>query len=223
MNWSEVNFGMTRQPLLAFAASGTNLFVGTGSAGIYRSTDNGISWSSVVTGLTDLDVRSLAASGATLFAGSNSGGVYRSTDAGTSWSRVNLGLTNTSVQSLAADASNIYAGFALGGIWRRLLSDMVTSVPPSVGEAPQVFSLAQNYPNPFNPSTTVRYALPSRALVVLSVYNTLGQQVTTLVNETQDPGYHDARFDGSNLASGVYFYRLQAGDFVATKRLLLLR
>jgi hypothetical protein len=100
---------------------------------------------------------------------------------------------------------------------------MVTSVPPSVGEAPQVFSLAQNYPNPFNPSTTIRYALPNRAHVTLTVFSTLGQQVATLVNENQEAGYHDVRFDGSGLASGVYFYRIQAGDFVQTKRLLILR
>jgi hypothetical protein len=85
------------------------------------------------------------------------------------------------------------------------------------------FLLNQNYPNPFNPTTTIRYALAQRSHVTLSVYNTLGQQVSTLVNETQDSGSHDVRFDGSGLASGVYFYRLQAGNFVQTKKLLLLR
>jgi hypothetical protein len=84
-------------------------------------------------------------------------------------------------------------------------------------------NLDQNYPNPFNPSTTIRYGLPSMAHVTLSIFNTLGQQVATLVNETQDAGYHDARFDASGLASGVYFYRIVAGSFVKTKTLLLLR
>jgi hypothetical protein len=84
-------------------------------------------------------------------------------------------------------------------------------------------NLDQNYPNPFNPSTTIRYGLPSMAHVTLSIFNTLGQQVATLVNETQDAGYHDARFDASGLASGVYFYRMQAGNFIQAKKLLLLR
>jgi len=61
------------------------------------------------------------------------------------------------------------------------------------------------------------------AHVTLSIFNTLGQQVATLVNETQDAGYHDARFDASGLASGVYFYRMQAGNFIQAKKLLLLR
>jgi hypothetical protein len=84
-------------------------------------------------------------------------------------------------------------------------------------------SLEQNYPNPFNPSTTIRYALPIRAHVMLTVFNTLGQAVATLVNENEEGGYHDARFDGSRLVSGVYFYRLRAGDFMKTKCLVLVR
>jgi len=111
----------------------------------------------------------------------------------------------------------------------------ITSQPGT----PQTFALDQNYPNPFNPSTVIRYALPGRASVVLEVFNTLGQQVATLVSETEEPGFHEVRFDGSGLASGLYFYRLAAhsasalpgtgapaggsGDFVQTKRLLLLR
>jgi hypothetical protein len=88
---------------------------------------------------------------------------------------------------------------------------------------PKTVELLQNYPNPFNPSTTIRYALPERMHVTLAVFNTLGQVVATLVNENQDAGFHDVRFDGSGLASGVYFYRMQAGDFVQTRKLVLLR
>lgn len=88
---------------------------------------------------------------------------------------------------------------------------------------PGAVSLAQNYPNPFNPSTTIRYGLPSRARVVLTIYNTLGQQVSTLVQGEQDPGYHEVRFDGSTLPSGVYFYRIRAGSFVGTKKCLLMK
>lgn len=98
----------------------------------------------------------------------------------------------------------------------------ITSVAEEV-RVPEQFSLSQNYPNPFNPSTTIRYALPSRAYVRLTVFNTLGQHVATLVNENQEAGYHDVRFDGSGLASGVYFYRIQAGTYLDTKKLLLLR
>jgi hypothetical protein len=98
----------------------------------------------------------------------------------------------------------------------------VLTVVASVTAIPRAYQLNQNYPNPFNPSTTIRYGLPQKSQVTLKVYNTLGQLVTTLVNGEQGAGYHEVRFDGSNLASGVYFYRLQAGNFVQTKKLLLL-
>ena len=78
-------------------------------------------------------------------------------------------------------------------------------------------------PNPFNPTTIIGYSLPGRAHVSLSVYNTLGQPVSDLQNGEQDAGYHEARFDGKDLPSGVYFYRLQSGSYIETKRSLLVR
>jgi M6 family metalloprotease-like protein len=88
---------------------------------------------------------------------------------------------------------------------------------------PAEFTLDHNYPNPFNPSTTIRYGLPGRSRVALTVFNTLGQQVATLVQGEQEAGFHEAVFDAAGLASGVYLYRLQAGDFIQTKRLVLVR
>jgi hypothetical protein len=83
--------------------------------------------------------------------------------------------------------------------------------------------LRQNYPNPFNPSTTIPYGLTERSHVSLAVYNTLGQQVALLLNGEAGAGYHDVQFDASSLPSGVYFYRLQAGSYTGTKRLLVVR
>jgi hypothetical protein len=93
------------------------------------------------------------------------------------------------------------------------------------GDAPagRDFHLQQNYPNPFNPTTTIRYAVPERNLVTLTVFNVLGQQVRLLVSDEQEAGFHDVKFDGLGLASGMYLYRLQAGSYVETKKLLLLR
>jgi hypothetical protein len=90
-------------------------------------------------------------------------------------------------------------------------------------EKPKEFSLSQNYPNPFNPTTVVKYALPVKAHVSLVVYNTLGQIVSILTEGEMDPGYYDVKFNGTDLSSGVYLYRLRAGDFVQTRKLLLLR
>jgi M6 family metalloprotease-like protein len=99
---------------------------------------------------------------------------------------------------------------------------VVTGVK-AMAEVPKQFGLDQNYPNPFNPSTSIKYELPKSTELKLSVFDLLGREVSVLVNERRDAGVHEVKFDASNLASGVYFYRLQAGDFVQTRKLLLLR
>jgi hypothetical protein len=99
-------------------------------------------------------------------------------------------------------------------------------VPVSVSEEgieQAVFVLYQSYPNPFNPITTILYALFEEAFITLKVFNTLGQEVATLVNEKKEAGSYQVRFDGTHLSSGVYFYRLKAGEYVETKKLVLLR
>ncbi len=95
--------------------------------------------------------------------------------------------------------------------------------PGSESDLPTAFALFQNYPNPFNPSTTIRYGLPNRSDVTLAIFNTLGQQVATLVKGEEEAGYHEVKFDAVGLSSGVYFYRITAGDNVAVKKLLLLK
>jgi hypothetical protein len=98
----------------------------------------------------------------------------------------------------------------------------VTSVPLAAA-TPSSFELMQNYPNPFNPTTTIRYALSHRSHVTLTVFNMLGQQVALLVTGEIEAGYHEVDFNGSFLASGVYFYRLQAEGFTETRKLCLVR
>ena len=95
---------------------------------------------------------------------------------------------------------------------------------------PSEYKLAQNYPNPFNPTTTIRYSIPSVGRneistykVALKVYDVLGREIITLVNEEKAPGEYEVKFDGSKLASGVYFYRLQAGSFSEAKKLVLMK
>jgi len=88
---------------------------------------------------------------------------------------------------------------------------------------PRDYSLDQNYPNPFNPATVIRYALPVRGRVTVIVFNLLGQEMETLVDEVQDPGVRTARFNGIDMPSGVYFYRLCAGGFTDVKKMLLVK
>jgi len=89
--------------------------------------------------------------------------------------------------------------------------------------APTEFKLEQNYPNPFNPTTSIQYAIGSRQFVTIKVYDILGNEITTLVNDYRDAGIYNVQFTMHNLASGIYFYTLQTGDFIESKKMVLLR
>jgi hypothetical protein len=105
------------------------------------------------------------------------------------------------------------------------------NVPTSINSEPEIiydFELSQNYPNPFNPSTTIMFSIPSnvkgeRSNVVLDVYDILGNEVAALVNEEKQPGHHSVEFNAIGLPSGVYFYQLKVGSFIATKKMILLQ
>jgi hypothetical protein len=122
-----------------------------------------------------------------------------------------------SMGGIVADAG----AFAANGISALTSLTGVTGVGGDA--APRAFALEQNYPNPFNPSTNIRYALSQSGQVRLNVLNTLGQEVAVLVTGYQGPGVYTVKFDATGLASGVYFYRLKAGEFTETKRLTLIR
>ena len=96
-------------------------------------------------------------------------------------------------------------------------------VEPTRNMVPHDYALSQNYPNPFNPTTTIDYQISKNSFVTLKVYDSLGREVATLVNKQISPGKYSVKFDGSNLSSGIYFYRLHTGLFVKTKKLFLLK
>ncbi len=115
----------------------------------------------------------------------------------------------------------ITAGASVNAVLRVTAVDVPPTLPPST---PERFSLLNAYPNPFNPGTIIRYQIPVKSAVTLKVYNILGNEIATLVNGIQEPGTKTVRFEtNGNIAGGVYFYRLQAGNYVETKKFVLLR
>jgi hypothetical protein len=205
------------------------------SAGVYRSDDFGLSWVNVTGDLHPWITSGLAAVSSSqepsrVFLATTTSGTYSranvqtSTEGGRSW--------RPFTGDLRADFSTAFGSGPVVGNDRYLYfyarrrpwnqADL-TSVDPVQAYHPTAFSLSQNYPNPFNPTTTIRYALPRRSHVTLAVYNTLGQLVARLVNGDIEAGSHEVTFDAKGLASGVYFYCIQAGDFVQSKKLLLLK
>lgn len=130
----------------------------------------------------------------------------------------------------------IYAGFysdppppwadytynAVGCIIDGSVYGTVTSTP-IIQPVPGEYRISQNYPNPFNPSTTIAFSIPTRSFVTLKVFDALGREAATLVSEALQPGSYLRQWNASGFSSGVYFYRLQAGSYTETKRLLLLK
>ena len=100
---------------------------------------------------------------------------------------------------------------------------VVAIEPPNLTELPRNFEISQNYPNPFNPITTITYQLPEPSVVKISVYDILGQEAAVLVNSEQPAGFYSIRFDASMLASGVYIYKIEAGYFVQSMKMSLIK
>jgi len=117
-------------------------------------------------------------------------------------------LTNTQIAS----------GFLADTLFRAI----IVAVKPEA-DLPLNYALSQNYPNPFNPNTTIHFELPKESQVTLKLYNVLGQEVLTVLDEQRVAGKYDVHIDASSLSSGVYFYRLVSKDFVSTRKLTLLR
>ena len=158
-----------------------------------------------------------------LYAGTGTNGkVYCSTNWGSTWKDVSGGLNVLKVNCLSILGPYLIAG-TNNGIWRISLYQLLTANKDEQSRLTNNFSLSQNYPNPFNPSTIINYSIPKSSFVSIKVYNVLGKEVATLVNEQKSAANYSVQFNGSDLSSGVYFYRMEVGGFVETKKLILMK
>ncbi len=150
--------------------------------------------------------------------------IYRTTNAGIDW---NLSLNFNSGALRSLTFPNVKTGYAVGdnGVILKTTNSGVTPMLPISTEIPDHFSLSQNYPNPFNPSTKIRFEISgsSAAQTFISVYDILGREVATLVNEELKPGTYEVDWNASDFPSGVYFYKLETEYFTETKRMILLK
>ncbi|MBI3195078.1 MAG: T9SS type A sorting domain-containing protein [Ignavibacteriae bacterium] len=212
-------FNETATSIVAFE---NYFFAGTYESGVYVTTDNGETWIPVNNGLTNFNIRSLAQSRTSLFVATGDG-IFLSQDSGETWSPINEGLMVNDVTTLLCKNNYLFAGTNYNGVWRRPLSE-ITSVENNerVG-LPNEFLLEQNYPNPFNPVTVISYQLKVKSAVSLKVYDVLGREVATLVDEIQDAGFKSVTWDAMGVLSGVYYYRLQSETFSDSKKLLIIR
>lgn len=156
---------------------------------------------------------------ASFFGGGINQGIYFRTNGGTQWKHAGLKGVGTKFLSTVGDTA--YAVTFIDGVHGFTTASIPASVRPTSSLPPSHAELYQNFPNPFNPVTQIRFTLPASGFTSLKVYDVLGRETATLVNEPRDAGSYDVQFNGKDLSSGVYFYRLQAGNFTVTRKLLL--
>ena len=222
-----------------------------GNTYIHKSTNGGLSWSNYY--LVNVEQNQIVNSinwieGTRTWYFSISSPVnipiYKSVDNGENWKPMMINLNNNQIEHMSfVRCGNKVWGYAAvtNGYIYRLSGDSVSVVRVNKIDdpVPDKFALSQNYPNPFNPSTIIKYNVSRVSsnnahnlssphvsggdLVLLKVYNVLGKEIETLVNEKQSPGTYEVKFDASYLPSGVYFYKLQAGDFTETKKMLMIK
>ena len=224
--WVHMPYGVN---VTSLAVMGSDVFAGC-TVGVYKGTGSTLeAWSDINANLAvvgDTWVNCLAVSGRNLFAGTSAGGVFLLADGQTDWKSIskNAGLlTFRGVTCLLVAGANIYAATPDYGVYRRALAEVVTSVNHNASEVPMSIELAQNYPNPFNPSTNISFSVPFKSFVTLIVFDALGREVSSIVAEELLAGAYSRHWDAANVPSGVYFYRLQAGAYTETKKMLLLR
>lgn len=214
-NWTQSS--LNNLHIWSLAVNGNNVYAGTDS-GLYLSTNNGSNWT--LTGL-DKKIYALKVYGNNVFAGTYQDGIYISSNNGTNWTQRNEGLGNVIVWSFCIYNNYIFTGTS-GYVYRRHLGELV-GINPISGQLPLHNALLQNYPNPFNPSTNIKYRIANNSFVTLKVYDIMGREIETPVNEIQRPGEYEVSFNAGKLSSGVYFYKLIAGEYSGTKRMILLK
>ena len=200
----------------------------SGNSIILRTVDGGENWISWISSSNppDISIASfqeiyMLTSNVGWIVGSSNGPAYilKTTDGGQSWSDETPENESSGFQSISM--LNGLHGFIVGGqgeLYETINGGELTDVS-SKYIVTEKFNLSQNYPNPFNPTTTIQYSIPKESFVTIKVYDVLGKELTTLVNERKPEGNYHVDFNASNFPSGIYFYRMQAGSFASTKEI----
>lgn len=192
---------------------------------VYKTTNGGTNWFSISTNLPNIGHNSIAlrqSSPRMIFVGTDLG-VFQSTNDGANWINFNTGFPNVEVYDLKYKEGPAILMAATHG--RGCFTfDVGSLIGIEDGNSiPEKFSLSQNYPNPFNPSTKIKYELPAANHVTLKVYDALGNEVASLVDKKLNAGKYEVNFNAGKLSSGVYFYKLTAGDLIDTKSMILIK
>jgi hypothetical protein len=201
-------------------------FGGFETSHVFRTEDGGDTWQDIGQNLPDIPTWSITVNpnnSSHLFAG-NEIGVYQSIDSGKNWQNINGNLPDAVFAiDLIVSRSNSKLRLATHGNGAYEIDIRQLTNIEDIDYTIKGFELLQNYPNPFNPSTSISYILPKDSFVTIEIFNSLGQKVEQLVSTQQSAGKYVVNFDGSNMSSGTYFYKLTTPSFSETKKMTLIK
>jgi choice-of-anchor A domain-containing protein/uncharacterized repeat protein (TIGR01451 family) len=220
-SWNKVS-GTDSKIWTMHLTAANELYAASYGQGVFVSTDNGSTWSQPVASAGTKYVTSiLSDKDGNVFMSSFTGGVYAKAAASTKWN--SIGLSGLGVSSMYVNKTDgsLVIGTSNGYMYKN--TSALTAVRDGKTALPTKFELMQNYPNPFNPSTNIQFNVPRMSHVTLAVYDILGRVVVNLVNDVKQPGSYTVSFNASHLASGMYFYRLEAGDYTSVKKMILIK
>ncbi|MCI0449359.1 MAG: YCF48-related protein [Chlorobi bacterium] len=205
---------------IKFTDSNTGYIVGDNGV-IFKTTNQGASWNLLNSGVSQ-NLFSV------FFSNLNTGyvtaeqTVLKTTNAGNSWFTVfNLG-ADSLLSTFFIDASTGYICGDQGRVYKTTTGGVI-GIPPISTEVPKNFLLYQNFPNPFNPTTSIRFAIPKESFVKLAVYDMLGKKIQTLVSESLIPATYEVKWNAEGFSSGIYFYKIQAGDYTDVKKMSVIK
>lgn len=202
----------------------SNLFF-CGIEGVFTKTnDGGQSWGGINTPGSESLNKLVFTDALSGYICGDYGELYATSDGGASWQTQSM-VTGESFQSITFLQGNSQVGYVVGtsGLICKTTNGGVIGINQISTEIPQGFSLEQNYPNPFNPVTNIKFSIPKSGNVKLVIYDISGREVRRLVDQNLNAGYYNSDFNAANLASGVYFYRLEAKDFTDVKKMILIK
>lgn len=198
-----------------------NLYAATYGNGVYKSEDNGMNWTKLGNNQKAEFIYSVSVDkNETVYASGLSSEMYSYTAANGEWKSISLPKEEVSSIYINETDAVVYAGTKKGSIYS--VTNSTTAVENN-SEMPTEFSLSQNYPNPFNPTTTIQFTVVKQEVIKLVIYNTLGEEVKTLINANYAPGKYTVAFDASEFASGLYIYRISNASRMITKKMMLLK
>ena len=223
LNWSTQSIPLSEITAIAFVTNTRGLAGGSStSPGLLSTTNAGVNWTAITNPYATSSISGIVGAGTTWWVAQQGTGISKSTNDGANWTTDYTAPSGSFYHVTKSRAGATIWGVRSNGAISRY-GATISGITPISTETPVDYALSQNYPNPFNPTTKINFAIAKAGMVTLKVYNVLGKEVATLVNQNLNAGNYNYDFNASSLSSGIYFYKLDVNGFTQVKKMTLIK